>query len=1137
MAASKDKNSQEEKPEEVTPDTEEIQAEQTDTDPGSDSDDTKKSSKPDSKVLKFIKSILPSVGIAFGSFLLVFLLHFLGAFNTLELKLYDFRLKLRGPSSGVESNSALPQAEGFVDLTEPFNDTNQNGIWDDSEIFTDTNGNNRFDVGEPFIDSGNGVWDEGEPYVDLDGNGAFDEWDEFEDKGNGKWDAAEKYTDINNNRIWDSENNLYDAGIDSLNSEGVGCWVEESCANGIYDPDEDFTDSGNGKWDGAEPFEDKNNNGIWDDAEPFRDDNGDGKWNVPEPIMDNNGNGNWDDSEVYTDINGNGVWDIAEEFSDDNENGIWDEGEELFDIGNDVWDEGEEFVDIDECEKTGEVCHNQECVEYKECHDINQNGKWDAGLDVVIVERDDESFRLIPDPLPYSRANVWARVIRNLTDAGAKVIVFDFVFDKPDHQTKNLKSYMETNELEFLLIDGDEKFIEAVQYAEANGAKVILASKIAYEASRIPPTYYSPPYEELMNNDLVNITSGLVNIPSDADGFNRRYWPLSMAPGDTNLYPTLAIQTVIEYLGISKTKPIFEGETTRYGPFGNNAYLNIPAYGSKGEGFLINFFGPPSGASSPGNSPFNTFNRVSLSNVLDTKDYYLGEGVWDPDFGEMVYFEDQDWMDKYIDPFMAPIFEAQGFINPFKGKIVLIGTSMAEDQDFILAPYSNYDGEEFQFPGVEFHANAVQHLLNQDFIQTPMGTLNYNARFLKIHLGLIAILIIATLALITKTPPLWGFLIMAVELIAWLSYSVGAYLTDSFWIFKQIAGYELNVPGIGESVMLPVLFPAAAIILPYGINLTYKLFTEGQDKAFLKAAFGNYISPELIDEMFDSKSKPELGGNAAMRTAYFTDIASFSTFSELLTASDLVTLLNEYMTAMTDILLNYGGTLDKYEGDAIIAFFGAPVDQPDNALLALKAGVEMQGACEMLRQKWVDEGDKWPEVVKQMRTRIGINHGDLVCGNMGSEGRMNYTMIGDTVNTASRLEEGAKQYGIYLATTIETMEAAGKDEFEWRVVDKTRYMGKSEATTTVEILGFKGKVSDDLMKAIEIFNEGFELYQQMDWDGAIGKFTESEKYEEEFVGRPNTPSRQLIDRCNEYKEESPVTGDEEWDGVFTMTKK
>jgi adenylate cyclase len=589
---------------------------------------------------------------------------------------------------------------------------------------------------------------------------------------------------------------------------------------------------------------------------------------------------------------------------------------------------------------------------------------------------------------------------------------------------------------------------------------------------------------------------------------------------------TLGIESVLRFLDIEENPdPVFDAETgsITVGP------LQIQSYGVSNT-FLLNYLGPVSGE-------FKTFNRFALSDIVDTQDYNIGAGEYNPDFGEMDYFEDQNWMDKYIDPIMAPIFEAQGFINPFKGKIVVLGTSLAEDQDIKPTPYLSYGEQDYLMPGVEIHANAIQQMLNADYIQMPTGTLEYKTRFNKDHLLIISLFIVVTLLLVTKTPPIWGFVIMAVELIIWVSYSIGAFLTDYLWLYKLIAGQEINVPGLGESAMIPILFPAAAIVLPYGLNLTYKLFTEGQDKAFLKAAFGNYISPELIDEMFDSKQKPELGGNAAMRTAYFTDIASFSTFSELLTASELVILLNEYLTSMTDILLNGGGTLDKYEGDAIIAFFGAPVDQPDNALLALKVGVNMQQACDDLRKKWTSEGDKWPEIVKQMRTRIGINHGDLVCGNMGAENRMNYTMMGDTVNTAARLEEGAKQYGIYLATTIETLQAAGKDEFEWRIVDKTRYMGKSEATTTVEILGFKGGISDDLAKAIEIFNEGFELYQKMDWDGAIGKFTESEKYEEEFVGRPNTPSRRLIDRCNEYKEEPPVSGDNDWDGVFTMTKK
>jgi len=1127
MAESNDKNnnSQEEKPEEITQESEEIQVEQTDTGLDSEADNSEKKAKPEGKVMKYIKSILPSIGIAIGSIVLVYLLHYFGAFNTLELKLYDFRLKLRGPISGIESNSALPQAEGFLDLTEPFTDTNQNGIWDDEELYTDSNENGNYDSGEPFIDTGNGVWDEGEPFVDLDGNGTFDEWDEFEDKGNGQWDVAEKFTDINGNRIWDGENKIYDEGIDSQNSTGVGCWIEESCANGVFDPDEDFTDKGNGKWDGTEPVDDKNNNGIWDDAEPFRDDNGDGKWNAPEPRMDTNGNGTWDDSEVFTDINGNGKWDMAEEFTDDNKNGIWDEGEELFDLGNEVWDEGEEFVDIDECEKTGEVCHNGECVEYKECHDINQNDKWDAGLDVVIVEIDDESFRLINEPMPYSRGTIWSRAVRNLADAGAKVVTIDMMFDKPDHQTENIKNYIANQGVEGVEIkEGDQLLIEAIEYARSKGTHVILASARKEEPTRFPPDYLLEPTQQLIETDQKQHT-GLVNINTDTDGFYRQYGIFYPISGVQSLNYTLGIESVLRFLDIEENPdPVFDAETgsITVGP------LQIQSYGVSNT-FLLNYLGPVSGE-------FKTFNRFSLSNIVDTEDYNIGEGEFDQDFGEMFYFEDQNWMDNIIGP-NAEFMAAAGFINPFEGKIVVIGTSLAEDQDIKPTPYLSYGEQDYLMPGVEIHANAIQQMLNADYIQMPTGTLEYKTRFNKDHLLIISLFIVVTLLLVTKTPPIWGFVIMAVELIIWVSYSIGAFLTDYLWLYKLIAGQEINVPGLGESAMIPILFPAAAIVLPYGLNLTYKLFTEGQDKAFLKAAFGNYISPELIDEMFDSKQKPELGGNAAMRTAYFTDIASFSTFSELLTASELVILLNEYLTSMTDILLNGGGTLDKYEGDAIIAFFGAPVDQPDNALLALKVGVNMQQACDDLRKKWTSEGDKWPEIVKQMRTRIGINHGDLVCGNMGAENRMNYTMMGDTVNTAARLEEGAKQYGIYLATTIETLQAAGKDEFEWRIVDKTRYMGKSEATTTVEILGFKGGISDDLAKAIEIFNEGFELYQKMDWDGAIGKFTESEKYEEEFVGRPNTPSRRLIDRCNEYKEEPPVSGDNDWDGVFTMTKK
>ena len=1084
-----------------------------------------KSNISESKIVKLLKSIFPTVVIGIGSFLLVFLLHYFGAFNTLELKLYDLRLKIRGPISGTDAKSALPNAEGFVDLSEPFIDSNKNDTWDDSELFTDANGNNRFDKGEPFIDVGNGVWDEGEPFVDLDGNGAYDEWDEFEDKGNGKWDPAEEFTDINRNRIWDGENKIYDEGIDSLNSSGVGCWPEESCANKVFDSDEDFTDLGNGKWDGAEPVEDKNNNGIWDDAEPFRDDNGDGKWNESEPIMDNNGNGIWDDSEVFTDINGNGKWDMAEEFFDDNENGIWDEGEELIDLGNEVWDEGEEFVDIDECEKTGAVCHKGECVEYQECHDINQNGQWDDGLDVVLVEIDDESFRLINEPMPYSRGSIWARAVRNLSDAGAKVVAIDLIFDKPDHQTENIKNYIKEQSVEGIIIkEGDELLVDAINYANSQGTKVILSGAQKFEPSRIPPDYLLEPTKELMNKNN-NQRFGLVNISTDSDGFYRKYGIFYPISGHESVFYTLGINSVLSYLGVEeKPEFIFDAEKgiVQVGP------INIPIYGNHPNEFLLNYGGPASGE-------YKTFNRFSLSNVVDTEDYNIGEGEFDQDFGEMFYFEDQNWMDNIIGP-NAEFMAAAGFINPFDGKIVVIGTSLAEDQDIKPTPYLTYGDQDYLMPGLEIHANAIQQMLKSDYIDLPLGGLEYQnniSQYKNLHLILILILIILTLIFVSKAPPLWGFLVMVIEVVSWASYAIGSFLTDQLWLYKLIVGQDLNMPGMGESAMIPILFPVSAIIFPFGINLTYKLFTEGKDKAYLKASFGNYVSPELIDQMFESGEAPSLGGEEGYNTAFFSDIASFSTFSEKLTAPDLVELLNEYLNAMTNILLENNGTLDKYIGDAIIAFYGAPVEIEDHEYLACLTCCQMNDKLEELRQKWTSEGDRWPEVVHNMRHRIGVNCGSLVTGNMGSEMRMNYTMMGDTVNLTARLESGAKQYGIETQVGGKIYEKV-KDRFTFRMLDYAIVKGRSEPERTYELISEKGKEPAIYNEILPLWDNAIELYTSQKWDEAIKAFEKCNELEEDYIGRPNKPGNVYIARCQDFKENSPA---KDWDGSYKLTSK
>ena len=278
-------------------------------------------------------------------------------------------------------------------------------------------------------------------------------------------------------------------------------------------------------------------------------------------------------------------------------------------------------------------------------------------------------------------------------------------------------------------------------------------------------------------------------------------------------------------------------------------------------------------------------------------------------------------------------------------------------------------------------------------------------------------------------------------------------------------------------------------ILIFGGIIVLKVLTEQKDKKFLKSTFSSYLAPEIIDEMYKNKTMPTLGGEARSITAYFTDIQSFSTFSEKLTADQLVELINEYLSAMTDILINEKGTLDKYEGDAIIAFFGAPMEIPDHALRACRVAVSMQQTLTGLCEKWKHEkqdphdsdrntkglaatewkpGDRWPFIVHSMKMRIGINTGEIVVGNMGSAMRMNYTMMGDPVNLAARLEEAGKQYGVYILVSEDTlkMEITDNDGHVKRVldmvdvrfIDTIAVVGKSEPVRVYELCAMKGRL-------------------------------------------------------------------------------
>jgi adenylate cyclase len=236
-----------------------------------------------------------------------------------------------------------------------------------------------------------------------------------------------------------------------------------------------------------------------------------------------------------------------------------------------------------------------------------------------------------------------------------------------------------------------------------------------------------------------------------------------------------------------------------------------------------------------------------------------------------------------------------------------------------------------------------------------------------------------------------------------------------------------------------------------------------------------------------------------------------------------------------------GGTLDKYIGDAVIAMYGAPLALHDHAYRACVAAIRVQQRNAELRQKWRHEGEKWPVIVHSLQTRIGLNSGNVVVGNMGSHSRFNYTMMGDNVNLAARMESGAKTYGVYVMATEATKlacEEHGGDRVVFRFLDRIVVKGRTQPVPVYEIVGFKETISESIAKCIRSFDIGMQAYLARDWASATAAFRQSSENEPNQPGRSVgveiNPSLVMIARC-EYLEQHPPGTD--WSGVYVMKEK
>lgn len=791
-----------------------------------------------------------------------------------------------------------------------------------------------------------------------------------------------------------------------------------------------------------------------------------------------------------------------------------------------------------------------------------------SGTDIVLVEVDDEAWRLVPEEWPYPRGGIWAKVIRNLYKAGAKVIVFDIQFDSPENRSEIFKDLIQTTTADYILNQvpslrdssqakyienslpkliprhGDDMLGEAVAEAQLFGTTVIMPAKMVTEPTSAPPQYISYPVKQIMD---ANPELGLINDQMDLDGFSRRYSLFDvMAHEPDKYYLTLGVKAFKAFEGISDSaKPYFDSENLIW-TYGNRT---IKAYG-QGNSFLVNYYGPPSGykVRDQRNLPaWATFPKYSLAYIIDTDDVTLRDPM-----------EDLDWMSQFLpgevpewilaienDAERQEMMEAMGIgeendvsNSPFYNKIVVIGTSVEVHHDYKQTPFYNYAGIQQLTPGMETHANAIQTMIDDNYINVMGGGLteffNEFNKYPLSHLLLIALLsFIALMILQFVNPVIAGFLIIFVCMI-YFAIGCGLFVGDIFWGIKSFAPsiFKINLPKVGESYIIPIVPPLVSVGVTYIGIVLYDFIIEQQDKKYLKNTFGAYISPDLIDQMYEDKQEPKLGGQAGYHTAFFSDIQSFSSFSEILEPEKMVSLMNEYLTEMTSILLNHNGTLDKYIGDAIVAFYGAPVALENHEYHACMTALEMDRKLNELRVKWKSEGG-WPKLVHNVRHRVGLNSGEMVTGNMGSSMRMNYTMMGDTVNLAARLEPAAKQYGVYTFVAENTYKVV-KDQFEWRLLDFIRVKGKNKPVKVYELFSEKNNLANNQSDLINAFNNGLDLYFKGEWSLALKKFNEAAKLEEDFEYRPTTPSKIYVERCEAFKKSPP---EKDWDGVWTMNTK
>ncbi|MCG3205024.1 MAG: hypothetical protein KCHDKBKB_01741 [Elusimicrobia bacterium] len=426
-------------------------------------------------------------------------------------------------------------------------------------------------------------------------------------------------------------------------------------------------------------------------------------------------------------------------------------------------------------------------------------------------------------------------------------------------------------------------------------------------------------------------------------------------------------------------------------------------------------------------------------------------------------------------------------VQAFKDKIVFVGGTAAALFDIKAIPYVPI------YPGVLIHANIVDNLLTKNYMHET-----------STHGAALYILVVGLLMgfLLTRFSP-WVKLVF-------FTFMMGSHLALCLWFFSH------------SNLILPMVGPLLVMVGSYGGVLIYRLFVEEKEKRKIKGSFRQYLSPKIIDILTKDPSKLQLGGEEREVSIFFLDIAGFTSMSEALKPTQLVEVMNHCLNEFSKVIHQHDGLINKYIGDCIMAFWNAPVDQPNHATQACLAALDCLKALPEINRQFQEKG------LPSIDCRVGINTGTVVVGNMGSIEKFDYTVMGDAVNLASRLEGANKQYHTHIMVSDVTFEKA-RDHIEARDLDLIRVKGKKEPRKVFEVLCKKGELLEEIAEGRKRYHQGLALYRQRHFSEAI------EAFESVFDYQPNDHvTRVYLERARSFVAHPPPP---QWDGSYEMTTK